>query len=144
MPDAREVVIVHMPLQCVSPRKRTHAPPNHQLTSEHIRAGLNALLIGHPLLDPLGIKMRPIHANSTACPLLGLHPAAVSQDMAPEFWLPTVFLAVLAAGDGALETGTILGEYNGVFQLEVPRRHPKPVWPGVCWFWGWADPLLGF
>ena len=103
MPGARNVGIIHMPLQRIPPRKALHATSNHQSTPELIRPSLDALFVGHTQSDTLPIQMRPIHPNTTAYPFLRLPPTRVSLDVALEVRNPSVTLDVVASGDGATE-----------------------------------------
>jgi len=121
MPDARDVGIINVPLQSVPPGEGLLATSNHQSTPEHIRSGLDALLVGHPLLDTLPIQVGPVHRDPTARPLFWLHPAIVGNDVALEVRNALVRLGVIASDDGALEVGLLVDQQGAIFALEVAR-----------------------
>ena len=121
MPDTREVAVVNMSLQGVPPGKGLQTTSDPQLTSKHIRSGLDLLLFGHPLLNAPGVQVSDIHRDTTANPLFRLHPAVVSKDMALEVWNALVLLGVVASSDGALEVGFPVDPLSTIFTLEVTR-----------------------
>ena len=108
-----------MPLQGVPPSKGLHATSNHQSPPKHVRSGFDALLFGHPLLDALPVQVSPVHPNSAARPLVGLHPAIVSRDVTFEVGYTLVLLDVVTPNDGALEVGFLINQHDTTFALEV-------------------------
>ena len=103
MANANDVGVIHMSLQGIPPGKRLHTTSNHQSITIHIRSGLHAFLVGHPLLDAFVVQVSPVHRDPTARPPARLHPTIVSDDMALEVGNTLVHLDVVAPDDGALE-----------------------------------------
>lgn len=119
VPDAREVRVVHMPLQGVPPGKRLQATPDPQLSSEWIRSNLDALLVGHARLDADPIQVGPIHRNPTARPPVWDNPPIVGHDMALEVGNAMVLLFVVAPDDRAEEVDPLVGLCGAVATLQV-------------------------
>jgi hypothetical protein len=69
--------VVRVPLQSVPPGKRLHTAPNNRFSPEYICTSLNALLVGHILLNPHPIQANPTHCNPTAHPSIRVNPPIV-------------------------------------------------------------------
>ena len=144
MSDARDVGVVHMPLQRIPPRERLLTTSNHQSTPKVVRSSLDAFLVGHALFDARFIQMRPIHPNSTAFPFIRLRPAAVSYDVALKVWDALVLLDVVASNNGASEARSLFDDQGGIFGLEVARGYITPVRVRTPASARRSDALLGF
>jgi len=121
MSDARDLVIVDVPLQRVPPRKRLHATPDHQSTLEIVRPSFDAFVVGHTRLEAVVVQMHPLHPNSATYPLLRLSPTTVGFDVAFEVGNAPVLLNVIASDDGAPGAKSPPDEQGVVFALEVTR-----------------------
>ena len=121
MPNARDAGVVNMSLQGVPPGKGLQATSNPQLTSKHIRSGLDLLLFCHPLFNAPFVQVSDIHRDTTANPLFRLHPTVVSKDVAFEVGDASVLLEVVASDDGTMEVGFPVDPLGTIFTLEVAR-----------------------
>jgi len=144
MPDARDVRIVHMPLQGVPPGESLQTTSNHQLTLKYTCSSLDLFLFGHTLLDALAVQVGPFHPDTTASPLFRLHPAVVSHDVALEVGDAPVLLDVVTSDDGALEVGFLVDQLGTIFTLEVTRGYGSLVRVGTPVSARGSDTLLGF
>jgi hypothetical protein len=127
MANARDVRIIHMPLQSIPPAKSLHAASNHQLTPEDIRSSLDALLVSHALADILPVEVSLVDPNSATDPLRRIHPKAVTFHVALEVRNAVVLLLMNAPVDGTLEAIFFASKQGGVFALQVARASSTPV-----------------
>ena len=130
MPKARDVRIVHMPLQSIPPGKGLHAASNHQFTLEPVGTSLDVLLLGHTLLDILSIQVSPVHPNPAACPFSRLPPLKVGFDMPLKVWNASVLLGT--AADGALEARSTVNKQGILLALDVARGNVTLVGVGMA------------
>ena len=144
MANARDVWIIHMPLQGVPPRERLHATSNHQSLPKHIRSSIDVLLLGHPLLDARVVQVCPVHVNSAARPLARLYPTIVSHDVPLEVGNTPILLCVFAPNDRALEVGFLVDQHGTIVALEVTRGVATPVRMRTPMNAGRRNTLLGF
>ena len=121
MPNAWDAGVVNMSLQGVPPGKGLQATSNPQLTSKHIRSGLDLLLFCHPLFNAPFVQVSDIHRDTTANPLFRLHPTVVSKDVTFEVGDASVLLEVVASDDGTMEVGFPVDPLGTTFTLEVAR-----------------------
>ena len=143
MPNAREVGVIHMPLESIPPGEGLHTTSNHQSTPEHIRSSPEALLVRHGPPDVLSIQLIPIHSDSTACPLFRIPPTTVSYDMALKVRSALVLLNMATSRDRALGVGFLVDEGGNVFALEIARGDVAPVRAGTSCIARRSSALLG-
>lgn len=130
-PNARKVGIIDVPLQGISPGKSPQTTSDHKLTREHVRSGLNTLLVRQAFLDALAVQVGFTHADSTAYPLFRLPPTDVGCDVTLQVWNTLVPLDVIASDEGTLEVGSLVDEQGRVFALEVTRWNIMPIRVGT-------------
>lgn len=119
--DARDVGIVHMPLQGIPPSEGPLTTPDHQSAPNHIRPSPDTLLVRHALLNTRVIQVGPGNTNPAARPPLWFPPTIMSFDMTLEIGYAKVLPGTATSSDGAVRVKFLIDEQGAVFGLEVAR-----------------------